>query len=327
MIGVNYSLFSKRTRVYRYGFNGKEKDDETFGAGNEYDYGFRMYDPRLGRFWSVDPLTKKFAFYTPYQYASNKPIVAIDIDGLEDINYAVPFVDKAGNAYVTIEVAAGTTSRSHDGAILIHHLSGKPDTRSTNSSGLNQVLGIDPSNPSANNPIVVPLFNQGGTVKSGGINANAYELKFKQSDLTNTGVKLEGMGSSSSKNDNNYPTDLQGSKFNLIVPPEPAPAGKSDAEDLPLSGGADLVTKVSNHTAAAADKTHQSNEQVTSVLINYPDVSAYQKQITETTANLQKQYPNAKIIPNPITVDPHDTNGSLSVDVIGSPQQNLKEGE
>jgi RHS repeat-associated protein len=68
---------------YRYGFNGKEKDDEVKGEGLHIDYGYRILDPRLGRFLSIDPLFKGFPYYTPYQYASNTPIVAIDLDGLE----------------------------------------------------------------------------------------------------------------------------------------------------------------------------------------------------------------------------------------------------
>ncbi len=53
------------------------------GAGNQQDYGMRIYDPRLGRFLSVDPITKKYPELTPYQFASNTPIAAIDMDGLE----------------------------------------------------------------------------------------------------------------------------------------------------------------------------------------------------------------------------------------------------
>jgi RHS repeat-associated protein len=68
---------------YRYGFNGKEKDNEVQGDGNTYDYGFRIYNPRLGRFLSVDPLTASYPWYTPYQFAGNDPIRNIDIDGLE----------------------------------------------------------------------------------------------------------------------------------------------------------------------------------------------------------------------------------------------------
>ncbi|WP_422103845.1 polymorphic toxin-type HINT domain-containing protein [Winogradskyella sp.] len=71
------------TDTYRYGFNGKEKDDEVKGEGLQVDYGFRIYDPRLGKFLSTDPLFKGYPFYTPYQFASNTPISAIDIDGLE----------------------------------------------------------------------------------------------------------------------------------------------------------------------------------------------------------------------------------------------------
>jgi RHS repeat-associated protein len=68
-----------RDNKYRYSFNGKETDDET-GAT---DYGFRMSDSRLGRFWSVDPLFKKYPELTTYQFASNMPINSIDLDGLE----------------------------------------------------------------------------------------------------------------------------------------------------------------------------------------------------------------------------------------------------
>ncbi|MFN9998838.1 MAG: RHS repeat domain-containing protein, partial [bacterium] len=68
---------------YRYGFNGKENDNEVKGEGNSQDYGMRIYDGRIGKFLSVDPLTKSFPQLTPYQFASNTPIQAIDFDGLE----------------------------------------------------------------------------------------------------------------------------------------------------------------------------------------------------------------------------------------------------
>ncbi len=67
--------------AYRYGFNGKENDND-IEAGAQ-DYGMRVYDSRIGKFLSVDPLQRKFPFYTPYQFAGNTPIEAIDLDGLE----------------------------------------------------------------------------------------------------------------------------------------------------------------------------------------------------------------------------------------------------
>ena len=72
--------YSQANTKYRYGFNGKEEDPEIEG---QEDYGFRIYDKRLGRFKSIDPLTKKYPELTPYQFASNTPIQAIDLDGLE----------------------------------------------------------------------------------------------------------------------------------------------------------------------------------------------------------------------------------------------------
>lgn len=69
---------------YRYGFNGKENDNEVKGEGNQQDYGMRIYDTRLSRFLSVDPLTKGYPHYTPYSYAGNKPIKFIDLDGGEE---------------------------------------------------------------------------------------------------------------------------------------------------------------------------------------------------------------------------------------------------
>lgn len=51
---------------------------------SHYDYGFRIYNPAIGKFLSVDPLTKDYPWYTPYQFAGNKPIGAIDIEGLEE---------------------------------------------------------------------------------------------------------------------------------------------------------------------------------------------------------------------------------------------------
>src|ERR1043165_2656899 len=51
---------------YRYGFNGQEKDDEAKGEGNSYDFGARSYDPRLGRWLSVDPMYQKQAGWSPY---------------------------------------------------------------------------------------------------------------------------------------------------------------------------------------------------------------------------------------------------------------------
>jgi hypothetical protein len=48
-----------------------------------YDYGFRIYNPRIAKFLSVDPITEDYPWLTSYQFASNRPIDGIDRDGLE----------------------------------------------------------------------------------------------------------------------------------------------------------------------------------------------------------------------------------------------------
>ena len=47
----------------------------------------RIYDGRIGKFLSVDPITNKYPELTPYQFASNRPIEGIDLDGLEFMSY------------------------------------------------------------------------------------------------------------------------------------------------------------------------------------------------------------------------------------------------
>ena len=68
---------------YKFGFNGKWNDNEAKGLGLQQDYGERIYDPRVARFYSVDPLSVGYPELTPYQFASNTPVQSSDIDGLE----------------------------------------------------------------------------------------------------------------------------------------------------------------------------------------------------------------------------------------------------
>jgi len=64
----------------RYRYNGKELNDE-LGLG-WYDYGFRWYDPAIGRFPSVDPVAEELPHRSMFQYAENDPISQIDLFGL-----------------------------------------------------------------------------------------------------------------------------------------------------------------------------------------------------------------------------------------------------
>jgi RHS repeat-associated protein len=81
---------------YRYGFNGMEEDNEIKGEGNSYTTEFRQYDPRIGRWLSMDPLAAQFPWQTPYCAFDNKPINKIDPKG-ESATDPSTHTDKDGN--------------------------------------------------------------------------------------------------------------------------------------------------------------------------------------------------------------------------------------
>ncbi len=75
MVGRKYSNGSG----YRYGFNGKEKDKDI--GTDDYDFGARIYDARIGKFFSTDPLEEEYENISPYAFAANNPIYYLDENG------------------------------------------------------------------------------------------------------------------------------------------------------------------------------------------------------------------------------------------------------
>jgi RHS repeat-associated protein len=67
--------------AYRYGFNGKEVDNELKGDDNSLDFGDRFYDPRITRLLSVDHKSGAYPSHSPYSYAVGNPVFYIDPDG------------------------------------------------------------------------------------------------------------------------------------------------------------------------------------------------------------------------------------------------------
>ena len=69
--------------AYRYGFQGQEKDDEIKGEGNSVNYKYRMHDPRIGRFLSLDPLARDYPHNSPYAFSENRVVDGVELEGLE----------------------------------------------------------------------------------------------------------------------------------------------------------------------------------------------------------------------------------------------------
>jgi RHS repeat-associated protein len=96
---------------YRYGFQGMEMDNEVKGNGNSYTTEFRQYDPRLGRWLSVDPLAGQFPWQSPYVAFDNNPINIIDPRGLAGED---PPLQANGNNLVLADGASVGSTFSKD---------------------------------------------------------------------------------------------------------------------------------------------------------------------------------------------------------------------
>jgi hypothetical protein len=53
------------------------------GNGNSINFKFRMHDPRIGRFLSIDPLEPDYPWNSPYAFSENRVIDGIDLEGAE----------------------------------------------------------------------------------------------------------------------------------------------------------------------------------------------------------------------------------------------------
>jgi RHS repeat-associated protein len=100
-LGISYSPISF------FSFNGKEKDDEVKGEGNSLDFGARIYDPRLGRWMSLDNMAAKYPGYSPYNFTLNNPIAFKDPDG-NDVLVAFTGDFRGGGSQIKL-TDAGTT--------------------------------------------------------------------------------------------------------------------------------------------------------------------------------------------------------------------------
>jgi hypothetical protein len=89
------------TGVYCFGFQRQEQDEELWEGA--ISYRFRLEDPRLGRFFSVDPLLKKFPWNSNYAFSENKVISGLELEGLETIFFGDQKVDFTGMPMLQVE--------------------------------------------------------------------------------------------------------------------------------------------------------------------------------------------------------------------------------
>lgn len=114
---------------YRYGFQGQEADDEIKGEGNSVNFEYRMHDPRLGRFFAIDPLAHSFPWNSPYAFSENNVIHCIELEGLEKVpvneiwDFTKSGVTVSASYYKDIGFGVGLTSW---GGFKVATINGKP---------------------------------------------------------------------------------------------------------------------------------------------------------------------------------------------------------
>ena len=116
-----------------YQYNGKEMLDEDADL-NWLDYGFRNYDPQIGKFPQLDPLTDEYPLLTPFQYASCDPITNIDVDGLEGVGSIGGAAASAGGDF-SYAYTAVNSFRSFSGSAV--RAASAASTVSSVSKGIN----------------------------------------------------------------------------------------------------------------------------------------------------------------------------------------------
>jgi hypothetical protein len=68
---------------YWYAYYARKRNNEVYGKGAMYYYKYRQHDVRLGGFWSVDPLARKYPFCSPYASSGNRLIDRVELEELE----------------------------------------------------------------------------------------------------------------------------------------------------------------------------------------------------------------------------------------------------
>jgi len=99
----DYYAFGKRSSQSpvevknKYLYNSKELQEEL----GQYDYGARFYDPVIGRWTVVDPLTEKTVSINQYAYGENNPIKMVDGDGryAVSVHYKITYMTLLGLGY------------------------------------------------------------------------------------------------------------------------------------------------------------------------------------------------------------------------------------
>ncbi len=79
--GGDINISGSVSPTYTYNFQEQEKQLDTGWSS----FKWRNYDPTMGRFFNVDPLSEKYSYQSHYNFSENKVINARELEGLEAV--------------------------------------------------------------------------------------------------------------------------------------------------------------------------------------------------------------------------------------------------
>ena len=120
---------------YRYGYQGSERDDEAKGSGNSYTTFYRQLDPRVGRWYGIDP--KSTAWESPFVSMGNHPLLMNDKFG-----DSTDFYDKEGNLLKHIEDGSNAKFKLKGEGNTLHYSFDGFDEKQNGENHINSTVAI-----------------------------------------------------------------------------------------------------------------------------------------------------------------------------------------
>ena len=107
--GASFDQNQNRVLANKYLYQDQELQNDL--GLNWYQFKWRMHDPLLGRFTSVDPLSEQFYHNSTYAFSENKVIAHIELEGLEAVRAPRPGARRAGGDIARIRSTVADAAR------------------------------------------------------------------------------------------------------------------------------------------------------------------------------------------------------------------------